>query len=114
VVQEFVPGGDLYSLLKGIRRLPERHAALMVAQIVQALSHLHRLGILHRDLKSENVLITARGHLKLIDFGLAADELEILSTPSATEGRRLVPSGTIERWQAAVLHRQQEKRKIIK
>ena len=102
VAQEFVPGGDLYSLLKGIRRIPERKAASMIAEVIVALAHLHRLGILHRDLKSENVLISADGHLKLIDFGLAADELELLSRPSSRSGRQLVPRGSIERWQAAI------------
>ena len=76
LLQEFVPGGDLYSLLRGVGRLKESLACRVVAEVFLSLLHMHRLGLLHRDLKSENVLISADGHFKLIDFGLAADELE--------------------------------------
>lgn len=45
------------------------------AELVLAISHLHSLNVLYRDIKPHNVMIDARGHLKLIDFGLSKQEI---------------------------------------
>jgi serine/threonine protein kinase len=70
-VLEFVGGGDLcFHLNHGMHFCPEQ-IRLYLAEIVIALKSLHKLGVIYRDLKPENVLINTNGHLKLADFGLA-------------------------------------------
>jgi serine/threonine protein kinase len=71
LAMEFLPGGDLYSLLEHLGTLSETNARIYAAQIVSALHYLHSHDILHRDLKPDNILIAANGQLKLTDFGLS-------------------------------------------
>jgi serine/threonine protein kinase len=68
---ECLPGGDLFSLLQHQGALPERATQTYAFQIAQALSYLHSLKIIHRDLTPDNILISAEGTLKLTDFGLS-------------------------------------------
>jgi serine/threonine protein kinase len=71
LVMEFLPGGDLYSLLSNLGYLDEDVARQYAAEIVLALEYLHQAGIVHRDLKPDNILIDREGHIKLTDFGLS-------------------------------------------
>lgn len=68
----FCPGGDLRGLLRRTRagRLSQRAAKPLLAQIVLALEHVHSLRIVFRDLKPDNVLLSADGDVRLCDFGL--------------------------------------------
>ena len=68
---EFLPGGDLMSLLMARDILPENDAKFYAAEIVLAIESVHKLDCIHRDLKPDNVLIDANGHIKLSDFGLS-------------------------------------------
>eukprot|EP00967_Tisochrysis_lutea_P158661 scaffold325156_cov57-Tisochrysis_lutea.AAC.2 len=68
---DFVGGGDLFTLLEKRRRFPEEWARVYAGEIALALQHLHEEGIIFRDLKPENVMVSLDGHLKLTDFGLA-------------------------------------------
>jgi aurora kinase len=71
---EWAPGGNVYSFLQRQphKKLKERVAApLIVAPTVSALAHVHSLGMIHRDVKPENVLLTRSGEVKLCDFGLS-------------------------------------------
>ena len=68
---EYLPGGDLYSLLQNLGSLEESTAKLYILQIVHALKYLRQNGIIHRDLKPDNILISKSGKLKLTDFGLS-------------------------------------------
>ena len=67
---EYVPGGNLQTLLENIE-LTEPEARHYAAEMIMAVGELHRLGFIHRDLKPDNFLISAAGHLKLADFGLS-------------------------------------------
>lgn len=71
LVLEYVPGGDMYDLLRKHGCLQEDHARFYLSEIVVALAELHRHNFVFRDLKLENILIDTRGHVRLTDFGLA-------------------------------------------
>lgn len=70
-VMPFVKGGELYKILKQHKRLPEDVVRFYAAQIALAVGYLHGKGIMHRDLKLENILVDEKGYLKIIDYGLA-------------------------------------------
>ncbi|KAF9952765.1 hypothetical protein BGZ70_000488 [Mortierella alpina] len=75
LAMEFVPGGDVRTMLTARGVLQERDAALYFAEMVMAIDALHQQGYIHRDLKPENFLIDRTGHLKLTDFGLSKGQL---------------------------------------
>ncbi len=97
LVMEYIAGTTLHQrLLEGRMSLPD---ALRVAgEIAEALQEAHARGFLHRDLKPSNVMLTAQGHVKVMDFGLAK-RVEVLSTPDtatrATGGGQLTVQGSI-------------------
>ncbi len=70
IVMEYVEGRPLNSLARP-SGLPAETATRLGAQIAQALAHAHERGVLHRDLKTANLMITSDGRAKILDFGLA-------------------------------------------
>lgn len=68
---EYLPGGELFSRLRREGRFANDVALFYACEIMLALRYLHRSGIVYRDLKPENLLIDAEGHIKLADFGFA-------------------------------------------
>lgn len=69
---EYAQGGELFTHLAQERMFTEEVASFYMAEMVLALEHLHRnLGVVYRDLKPENCLLDAEGHLLLTDFGLS-------------------------------------------
>lgn len=75
LVMEYMVGGDLKSLLAMYGFFEESAARFYAAEICLALQYLHRHGIVHRDIKPDNMLISAAGHVKLTDFGLSRIEM---------------------------------------
>ena len=69
-VMEYIPGGDMMSLLIKLGTFPEHLTLFYVAELVNAIESVHRMGFIHRDIKPDNILIGADGHIKLTDFGL--------------------------------------------
>ena len=69
-VMEYLPGGDVGGLLSKII-LCESTIKLIVAETLLAVKYLHNIGIIHHDIKPENILISSEGHFKLSDFGLS-------------------------------------------
>uniref|UniRef100_A0A7I4FUW0 non-specific serine/threonine protein kinase n=1 Tax=Physcomitrium patens TaxID=3218 RepID=A0A7I4FUW0_PHYPA len=93
LVMEYLNGGDMYSMLRNLGYLEESLARVYVAELVLALECLHSLGVVHRDLKPDNILIAHDGHIKLTDFGLSRvgliNSTDDLSGP-ATAGTMLM------------------------
>ncbi|XP_049290289.1 citron rho-interacting kinase [Anopheles funestus] len=71
LVMEFLPGGDLLSLMIRVGVFDEDLAQFYLAELTAALHCLHSMGFVHRDIKPENILLDRFGHLKLADFGNA-------------------------------------------
>ena len=85
IVMEYVDGTTLAEYLRTKPAKAERR--LVAIELAEALSYLHSRGISHRDLKPDNLMITAHGHhLRIIDFGVGdADDFEMLKASGATE-----------------------------
>ncbi|XP_551171.5 serine/threonine-protein kinase greatwall [Anopheles gambiae] len=75
LVMEYMVGGDLKSLLAMYGFFDEHTARFYAAEICLALQYLHGHGIVHRDIKPDNMLVAASGHVKLTDFGLSRIEM---------------------------------------
>nr|XP_057944236.1 hormonally up-regulated neu tumor-associated kinase homolog A [Doryrhamphus excisus] len=71
LVMELCPGGNLMNRIYDKKRLDERETQKYIRQLVLAVEHLHRAGVVHRDLKIENLLLDEQDNIKLIDFGLS-------------------------------------------
>uniref|UniRef100_A0A0K2SVW2 non-specific serine/threonine protein kinase n=1 Tax=Lepeophtheirus salmonis TaxID=72036 RepID=A0A0K2SVW2_LEPSM len=69
-VMEYIPGGDLMSLLIKLGIFEESMAKFYVAELACAVDSVHKMGFIHRDIKPDNILIDSKGHIKLTDFGL--------------------------------------------
>ncbi|KAF9768747.1 hypothetical protein IL306_013916 [Fusarium sp. DS 682] len=74
LVMEYMPGGDFLGLLIRQNTLQEPIAQFYIAEMILAIEEAHRLNFIHRDIKPDNFLISATGHLKISDFGLAFDD----------------------------------------
>jgi len=70
---EYMPGGDFLGLLIRENILHESVARFYVAEMIVCVEEAHALRCIHRDIKPDNFLISASGHLKISDFGLAFD-----------------------------------------
>jgi len=68
---DFLPGGNLKALIQRYGSLPEKWVRFFSAEMILALSHLHSLNVLYRDIKPHNIMLDGYGHIVLIDFGLS-------------------------------------------
>jgi len=71
LIMEYLPGGDLMTMLIRWQIFTEDITRFYMAECVLALEAIHKLGFIHRDIKPDNILIDRRGHIKLSDFGLS-------------------------------------------
>lgn len=71
IVMELIEGTSLADVLRGSRTLTPSRSASLVAQVAAALGYAHRSGVVHRDVKPGNILITSDGQVKVTDFGIA-------------------------------------------
>jgi hypothetical protein len=85
---EYLPGGSLAKLLYKTGPLPEPTVRIFTRQILQGLQYLHENGIIHRDIKSENILIDSEGCLKLSDFGCSRKYTEDFSETGLVSSMR--------------------------
>lgn len=70
LVMEFLSGGDMMTLLMKKDTLSEEGTQFYISETALAIDSIHKLGFIHRDIKPDNLLLDARGHIKLSDFGL--------------------------------------------
>jgi serine/threonine protein kinase/dienelactone hydrolase len=82
LVMECVPGQSLSEKLNS-GQLPTREVVSLAVQVAAALEEAHEQGVIHRDLKPSNIMVTPKGHVKVLDFGLAK-LLEPAGTPEVT------------------------------
>lgn len=75
LVMDFVNGGELFYHLQNEHTFVDARAKFYAAEIVLGLEYLHSHGIIYRDLKPENLLLDAEGHVKMTDFGLSKQGL---------------------------------------
>ena len=71
-IMEYIPCGDLFSLISVTHGLDIVECDCFFKQILNAITYLHSVGVSHNDLKVENLLLTRKGQLKIIDFGTSA------------------------------------------
>lgn len=71
IVMDFAAGGSIRDLMKA-GTIDEQCISVIARDVVSALSHLHKLRIIHRDIKAANILLTVDGRVQLCDFGVAA------------------------------------------
>jgi serine/threonine-protein kinase len=90
MVLEFVRGETLEQLLQRRGALPEDDAIPIFCQALDGINHAHELGIVHRDVKPGNMILTANGILKVLDFGIA----RLLGTSRKTKSGNII--GTLE------------------
>jgi serine/threonine protein kinase len=67
---ELCAGGDLLTYVRKRRKLNENIAKIFFKQIVEGLGYIHSKGILHRDIKLDNILLDSKGKIKIADFGV--------------------------------------------
>jgi serine/threonine protein kinase/Tfp pilus assembly protein PilF len=71
ITMEYVPGEDLKCLIHSIGALPVGKAVAIARQVAEGLAEAHRLGVVHRDLKPQNIMIDREGGARIMDFGIA-------------------------------------------
>lgn len=76
IVMEYVEGRSLRDIIRAEGQIPAVAAARIAAELADALAFAHRRGVIHRDVKPGNVLITGTGQVKLTDFGIAANQYD--------------------------------------
>lgn len=107
---QFVPGGELFTIMRKEERLSETRCKFYAAQVALVLEYLHQRHIVHRDIKPENLLLDPRGYIKLADFGFAKFVEErtftMCGTPEYTAPETILRKGhgaAVDWWALGVL-----------
>lgn len=83
IVTEYLRGYTLAHLLNSVRPMPEKDALKLASRLCDALAYMHEHGVIHRDLKPQNIMMCYDGSIRIMDFGIA----------KAAEGRRITFAG---------------------
>ena len=112
VVMEYLEGGSLTDIVTSLH-LSEEQMATVCRQVLEALAYLHSQGVIHRDIKSDSILLSADGRIKLSDFGFCAQvspevprRKSLVGTPywMAPEVISRIPYGTeVDIWSLGIM-----------
>lgn len=83
-IMDYVNGGELFYHLQKEKKFPPERVRFYAAEIVLGLSYLHNEGVIYRDLKPENLLLSADGHMCMTDFGISKEGLAAKDDRTAT------------------------------
>ncbi|KAG6547605.1 hypothetical protein Mapa_011054 [Marchantia paleacea] len=89
LIMEYLPGGDMMTLLMRKDTLTEDEARFYVGQAVLAIESIHKHNYIHRDIKPDNLLLDKEGHMKLSDFGLCKP-LDCSNLPTLHENETII------------------------
>lgn len=91
LVMEYIEGANLHQLVKKNGHLSIRQACHFALQVAQGLEHASRRGLIHRDIKPKNLIVTRNGRVKILDFGLAT----LLEIENSKETQELTETGVV-------------------
>jgi 5'-AMP-activated protein kinase catalytic alpha subunit len=82
LIMEYANGGELFDYIVNNSRLDEMEACHIFQQIISGIEYIHKLKVVHRDMKPENLLIDNEKTIKIVDFGLSNtyNDTELLKT----------------------------------
>jgi serine/threonine protein kinase/Tfp pilus assembly protein PilF len=86
ITMEFVPGEDLKKLIRKVGQLSPRKTIHIAKQVCEGLAEAHRLGVVHRDLKPQNIMVDEEGNVRIMDFGIARS----LKGKGITDGKVMI------------------------
>ena len=95
IVMEYISGGELYSKIEAKGPLKQNELASVFFQLIKILKYLHKKKIYHRDLKLENILLSKNNLIKLIDFGYAIKQQDIINNSSSINYLLITKCGSI-------------------
>lgn len=95
ICMELIDGGSLSDLIVARGALDPVQAASVVGQVAGALDAAHAVGLVHRDVRPENVLISAERSVYLTDFGISGDVSEVYRAPELFSGGRIGPASDV-------------------
>ncbi len=84
IAMEYVSGGNLKQLIRRHGPLPADEAIAIASQVCEALAYAHEHGVIHRDIKPQNILLTPDGKVKVTDFGIARAASAVTITQTGT------------------------------
>lgn len=111
IIMECMLAGSLHNMLTSFRVLPSSTARVFIRDVLRGLNKLHSMGVIHRDVKPQNVLLTPAGNCKITDFGASAELAQLAhgntvhGTPVylAPEAARGNPAAVSDIWSCGIM-----------